>query len=118
MAVRRSCCCATTRAFRSGPSLDAAGNRGPPRPRGLHETAAGTEVGLAITELSAGQPDAALAALLRSDAILSELGERSYRSTTQAMLARTREPRGDREAANGAIDLGEELGRPDDLLNK
>jgi DNA-binding SARP family transcriptional activator/class 3 adenylate cyclase len=85
---------------------------------GLHETAAGTEVGLAITELSAGQPDAALAALLRSDAILSELGERSYRSTTQAMLARTHELRGDREAAIGAIILAEELGSPDDLLNK
>ena len=84
---------------------------------GLRVSEADAEMGLAITELAAGQPDAALTALLRSDAIFSELGERSYRSTTQAMLARTHELRGDREAAIDAINRAEELGGPGDVLN-
>jgi len=85
---------------------------------GMRAAAGGAEVGLAITELAAGETDAALAALLRSDAIFTEVGESGYRSTTQAILARTHELSGDREAAIDAINVAEELGGPDDLLNK
>ena len=72
---------------------------------------------VAAAELAAAQPDEALAALLRSDAIFSELGKRSQRSTTQALLARAYELKGSYHAALEAIDLADELGAPDDVLN-
>jgi class 3 adenylate cyclase/DNA-binding winged helix-turn-helix (wHTH) protein len=72
---------------------------------------------LAATELSADDPPGALAGLLKSDEILAELGERNFRSTTQATLARVYELLEDAGAARDAIERAEELGGPDDVLN-
>jgi DNA-binding SARP family transcriptional activator len=75
------------------------------------------EQDLARMQLFAGDPKAALASLLRSDAILSQLGERLRRSTTQAHIAQAHELLGDRDAAIAAIELAEQLGAPQDVLN-
>jgi tetratricopeptide (TPR) repeat protein len=72
---------------------------------------------LADTELSAGHPDAALRALLQSDALLSQFGERSFRSTAQALIAKVHTLLGNRAAAEAAVDLAEELGAPEDVIN-
>ena len=66
-------------------------------------------------ELAAGNPSAARAALLESDAILADLGERGHRASTQAQLAATYEQLGEPDAARAAIDLAEALGGEDDL---
>ena len=84
---------------------------------GMPEAVAWCWQNLAETELAAGNPTAALEALLRSDAILAELGERSLRSTTVARLAQTYELMGNRKDALVAVDLCEELGVPEDVLN-
>ncbi len=68
-------------------------------------------------ELSGGDPAVALETLLRSDAILAELGERSIRSTTQALLADAYERLGNRKAARAAIELSDELTASEDVLN-
>jgi hypothetical protein len=68
-------------------------------------------------ELSGGDPAGALETLLRSDAILSDLGERSIRSTTQALLADAYERLGNRNAARAAIELSDELTASEDVLN-
>jgi hypothetical protein len=68
-------------------------------------------------QLLAGDAAAALSSLIRSDEILAGLGERSYRSTTQAVLAEVNEQLGDRAAAWRAIQLAEELGAPEDIAN-
>ena len=44
-------------------------------------------------------------------------GERLRRSSTQALIAQASELLGDREAALAAIDLAEQLGAPEDVLN-
>jgi DNA-binding SARP family transcriptional activator/class 3 adenylate cyclase len=75
------------------------------------------EQDLGRMELCAGDATAALASLRRSDAILSQLGERGRRSTTQAHIAQANEVLGDRGAAVAAIELAEELGAPEDVLN-
>ena len=75
------------------------------------------EQDLGRMELSAGDPIAALASLRRSDAILSPLGERLRRSTTQAHIAQAHELLGERDAAIAAVELAEELGAPQDVLN-
>jgi tetratricopeptide (TPR) repeat protein len=72
---------------------------------------------LGQTELSAGDPAAALAALLRSDAILAQLEERAFRSTTQALLADAYERLGSRDEARVAIELSDELSATEDVLN-
>jgi class 3 adenylate cyclase len=72
---------------------------------------------LARTELSAGNPAAAIASLVRSDAILAELGARLYRALTQALLAQAYERAGNRAAARRAVELAEELSLPEDVLN-
>ena len=84
---------------------------------GMPWYAAHCQQDLARMELSAGDPSAALALLWRSDAILSGLGERLRRSSTQALIAQASELLGDREAALAAIDLAEQLGAPEDVLN-
>jgi tetratricopeptide (TPR) repeat protein len=84
---------------------------------GMPEWVAGWEMSLAMTELAAGNPAAALEPLLRSDAILAQLGERSLRSTAVALLAQTHELIGRTEDARAAIELSEELGVPEDVLN-
>jgi len=72
---------------------------------------------LVETEFSAGDPAAALRALLRADEILAEQGERSNRSTFQAYLAEAYELVGDGAAASAAIATAEELSAPDDIVN-
>ena len=84
---------------------------------GMPENEAACEQDLARMELCAADPQAALAALARSDAILSRLGERSRRSTTQAHMGQAHELLGNRAAAMDAIELSEELGVPEDVLN-
>ena len=87
--------------------------------RGLGTTtmAATSEQSLAWIELSAGDAGAALACLLRADAILAESGERSLRSTTQAMVARSYELLGRDDAAQAAIELAEQLSAPQEAIN-
>jgi tetratricopeptide (TPR) repeat protein len=77
----------------------------------------GFELVLGQLELAAGDPAAALETLLRSDAILAELGERSIRSTTEALLAEAYERLGKLEAARAAIELSDELTASEDVLN-
>jgi hypothetical protein len=72
---------------------------------------------LGVTELSAGDPAAALNWLLRSDAILAELGQHSLRSTTQARIARALALLSDLGAARASIVLAERLSAPEDILN-
>jgi tetratricopeptide (TPR) repeat protein len=71
---------------------------------------------LARTELSAGVPCAALAPLLHSDALLSALGERLFRSATQALVAQVHERLGNRDAALAALGLADQLCVPGDVL--
>jgi tetratricopeptide (TPR) repeat protein len=78
---------------------------------------AGSEQARGWLELSVGDPAAALAALQRSDAILAQLGEHGYRSTTQALLARAYWRLGNADAAIAAIKLSDKLGNPDDVVN-
>jgi tetratricopeptide (TPR) repeat protein len=68
-------------------------------------------------ELSAGEPAAALTALLGSDTILAELGERNFRSSTQALLADAHERLGNADAARAAIELSDELSATEDVIN-
>lgn len=84
---------------------------------GMPWYAAHGEQHLARVELSAGDPNAALTLLRRSDAILSALGERLRRSTTQAFSAEANELLGKRDAAIAAIELAEQLGAPEDVFN-
>jgi hypothetical protein len=77
----------------------------------------GLEQDLGQLELSAGEPQAAVEAFLRSDAILVGVGEQSLRSTTQALLADAYERDGDRDAARAAIERSNELGAAEDLIN-
>ncbi len=84
---------------------------------GMPEAVAEYRQSLGMTELAAGDTAAALESLLRSDAILAELDERSLRSTTVALLARTYELLGKHDDALVAIKHSEELGVPEDVLN-
>jgi tetratricopeptide (TPR) repeat protein len=84
---------------------------------GMPWYAAHGEQHLARVELSAGDPNGALGLLRRSDAILSALGERLRRSTTQAFSAEANELLGKRDAAIAAIELAEQLGAPEDVFN-
>jgi class 3 adenylate cyclase/tetratricopeptide (TPR) repeat protein len=68
-------------------------------------------------ELSAGDYLAARAAVLESNEILAAQGERGYRSTRQAELARISELLGDHEAAREALEQAEELGASEDIVN-
>jgi ATP/maltotriose-dependent transcriptional regulator MalT len=83
---------------------------------GMPEMAALCELDLARTELTAQTPAAALAALLRGDAILARLGERSLRSEIQALLALAHAQLRHRDAARAAIELAQELGTDEDAL--
>jgi hypothetical protein len=84
---------------------------------GMRELEAACDGELGVTELSAGDPAAALPWLLRSDAILAELGQHALRSTTQARVAQTKGLLGDTAAARTAIELAERLSAPEDVLN-
>jgi class 3 adenylate cyclase len=84
---------------------------------GLLALVGGHQQELAEIQLLAGDAAAALSSLIRSDEILAGLEERSYRSTTHAWLAELHEQLGDRAAACRAIQLVEELGAPEDIIN-
>ena len=84
---------------------------------GKGATQGGFELVLGELELLAGSPAVALEALLRSDAILAELGERAVRSTTQALLAAAHERLGNRDAARASCELSDKLAAREDVLN-
>ena len=84
---------------------------------GMRTMAAGCFHYLAEAELAAGDPAAAVAALLRSDSMLAAAGERSFRSTTQAHLAQAYDLVGSSDAAGAAIELAEQLGAAEDVIN-
>jgi ATP/maltotriose-dependent transcriptional regulator MalT len=75
-----------------------------------------SEEALARTEFSAGSPIAALTSLKRTDAILSDLGYRMYRSGTQALLARAQLQLGKLTCARAAVDLAEQLSVPGEVV--
>ena len=87
------------------------------RAMGNPTSAAATQHFLAWLELSAGEPARALHGLLDADTSLAEVGERSFRSTMQAILAEVYESLGDPDGARVAIALSDDLGGEDDLLN-
>jgi tetratricopeptide (TPR) repeat protein len=87
------------------------------RALGLPTMAATCEQTLGWIELSAGNPNAARDALLRSDAILGELGERAVRSTTQALLARALVRLDLRDDAAAAARRAESLSSQSDRVN-
>jgi ATP/maltotriose-dependent transcriptional regulator MalT len=68
-------------------------------------------------ELGAGNLDAARALFLEVDPFCASVGERGYRSTIQALLALVEEELGNREAAQDAIKLSDELSAPEDVVN-
>jgi tetratricopeptide (TPR) repeat protein len=84
---------------------------------GLLALAGGAYQSVARIRRRAGDPERALTDLQRGDQMLADLGEHSYRSTTQAMLAELHEQLGDRAAALAAIDLAEKLGAQEDVIN-
>ncbi len=87
------------------------------RALGLPEEAACLEQARGMIELSAGDPAAALTALQRSDTIFAQHGDRAFRSTTQALLAKAHVLLGHHDSARTAIELAEELGDEDDIVN-
>jgi hypothetical protein len=83
----------------------------------MRELQAACDSELGVAELSAGDPAAALPWLLRSDAVLAELGQHALRSTTQALIAHTQSLLKNPGAARPAIELAERLSAPEDILN-
>ena len=77
----------------------------------------GSDQLIARLHLLAGQPARARDLLLSSDAAFERVGDRGFRSTTLAMLSQVRELLGDHEGARAAIELCEEVGGPDDVIN-
>jgi serine/threonine protein kinase/tetratricopeptide (TPR) repeat protein len=84
---------------------------------GMRELEAACDHELGLTELSAGDPAAALPWLFRSDALLAELGQHFLRSTTQAVIAQTQVELGNGGATRTAIELAERLSAPEDIVN-
>jgi class 3 adenylate cyclase len=84
---------------------------------GMKTMTATCDHSLASIALAEGDLGQAKAALLSSDAILAEFGERAIRSTTQAMLARVYERAGDAANALAAAELADELSAPHDVAN-
>jgi serine/threonine protein kinase len=84
---------------------------------GMRELVAACDSELGVVELSAGDPAAALAGLLRSDALLAELGQHALRSTTQARIGLTQVRLNNSGAARAAIELAERLSAPEESLN-
>ena len=87
------------------------------RSLGISTMAATCEQSLGWIELSVGNGQRAYDALMRSDAILAEFGERAIRSTTQAMLARAAELLGELDQARVALEQAEAFSSPSDRLN-
>jgi class 3 adenylate cyclase/tetratricopeptide (TPR) repeat protein len=77
----------------------------------------GSDQLLARLEVDAGRVAQARDLLVRSDAFFEQVGDRGFRSTTLAMLARVQEMLGHREAALSAIEQCERVGGRDDVIN-
>jgi ATP/maltotriose-dependent transcriptional regulator MalT len=86
------------------------------RAMGIYTMAGGCYHFLCWTELQAGRPERALADLQGADALLAELGERGFRSTTQALLASVHMLLGERDAARRAVELAEQLAIRSDAM--
>lgn len=84
---------------------------------GMPTKAAGCLHHLAAEELAAGDPAAAVKALRRSDVMLADAGERSFRSTTQANLAKAYDLLEEHAAAATALEITDELGAAEDVIN-
>jgi class 3 adenylate cyclase/tetratricopeptide (TPR) repeat protein len=84
---------------------------------GLRMQAAANATNVARVHISAGDPAAAVQALIRGDRVLAEQEECTYRSTVQAFLAYAYAAVHDREATLAACDLSDELGAAEDLIN-
>jgi hypothetical protein len=84
---------------------------------GMRELEAACDSERGVAELSAGDPAAALPWLLRSDALLRELGQHALRSTIRARIAHTQSLLDERSAARAAIELAERLSAPEEMLN-
>ena len=72
---------------------------------------------MARLEALAGRPDRARDLLLDSDALFERVGDRGFRSTTQAMIAKIQEILGQHDAARSAIELSEAIGGTEDVIN-
>jgi tetratricopeptide (TPR) repeat protein len=83
---------------------------------GLLDRVAGCEQDRVWTELSAGDAAAAVEASLRSDAILTGVGDASFHATSQALLAQSYERLGNFDAARAALEVAESIGAPDDVI--
>src|SRR5204863_538759 len=84
---------------------------------GIPILAAGSRQVLAETELAAGNLDAARKHLSEADPYAASTGEKSYRSTLQAIRARVEALAGDHAAARDAIELSDQLSAPVDVVN-
>ena len=87
------------------------------RQLGLRGSEAGCLSHLAEVELGAGDLSAARSLLLEADEIFERSGNLGLRSTVQARLADVAETMGDRRAAEASIELSEELGAAEDIIN-
>jgi class 3 adenylate cyclase/tetratricopeptide (TPR) repeat protein len=87
------------------------------RELGMPVMAATSEHLHASISLSEGNPGAARAALLRSDAILAERDERPVRSTTLARLAQVDEQLDSLDEARVALERAEAVSAPGDVIN-
>lgn len=83
---------------------------------GMRELEAGCDSELGVSELAADDPAEALVWLLRSDAILAELGQHALRSTTQARIAQAHSWLNEPGAARAALELAERLTTSEDRL--
>jgi tetratricopeptide (TPR) repeat protein len=84
---------------------------------GIRTMACAGALHIARVGISWGKPQIAVEALLAADGVLDELGERSFRSTVQALLGWSYALLGDHPAARAACDLADQLGAPEDLIN-
>jgi hypothetical protein len=84
---------------------------------GMRELVAACDSELGVAELSAGDPAVALEWLLRSDALLAELGQHALRSTIQAVVAQAHAALNEPTATRAAIELAERLSAPEESLN-
>lgn len=84
---------------------------------GLPEMVAACDSFRAFMELDAGEPEAALEALLRCDSNLASRNDHGNRSSIQAMLALTHELLGNRAAARDSLRWLEQLGSPEEFTH-
>jgi tetratricopeptide (TPR) repeat protein len=84
---------------------------------GMPTYAGGFHQNLGSIALLEGRAEEARATLQCGDEILASMGERSVRSTVQAVLAEANLELADHAATRAAVELAEELSAPEDLIN-